>query len=733
MTPIPNPPDEVTIMKTAIIALLAVGLAHSVSGQPDDPCFNYASDHLRGIGALDGVASARSAAVRGSLAAVGAWDEGLVLVDLTDPAVPVEIGRIDTPGYVRSTAIANGLVYAVDAAGLGLMVVDPAAAGGPALLGSLPLGGPGYGLTIAGDRAYVANGSLGLHAVDVADPSAPGLLFTEPTFSARDCAVSGALLVLADGSAGLKLIDPAAAAGARVVGQLALNGQAHGVAVSGGVAWVAGWSGGLHAVDVADPAAPLRLATAGLPAGLALDVTMHQGMVLVAGGTGGLHVFDPTLPAAPALVGTMGLSVRDVAKVAGDGDLVCVADAALGLRVALGRGPLAVPRHYAVAAANLERFTWHGDQLYGFLYPEPYTYNLHHLDVTDPRSPVISGILTFTSFLDGAAQIDNAVGYASRDRVRAYMTSGPPTTNSSSLLGQPLGEMISHENTAIVATGTGFATLTLNPVEVLAERSTGSCHSLTVEGDNLHALTEDYLRHYDIVDPTWPQPQAILLLSPMPRWVRAAGPARVATLTQDGVLDVYTSPYGGPITRVGGLAGPFGAPIGFESRGTTACILVADGFALVDLSDPADPVLIVQQTGLAMGTLKQCALTDQYLVLASDEGLRLLSLPCDLTLSRVGEAAPAMPAGVSAQPNPFNPRTNIRFELAQRTGARLAVFDLAGRRVRTLLGGEPLRAGPHSVAWTGDDDRGRSLASGVYLLRLEAGGRIESSRVTLLR
>lgn len=720
-------------MKSTIAILLALCLAHSALGQPATPCFNYASDYLRGIGVLDGMATARSVAVSGSLAAVGAWDEGLILVDLSDPAAPVEIGRIDTPGYVRSTAIAGGLVYAVDAAGLGLMVVDPAAVGGPALVGSLLLGGPGYGLTIAGDRAYVADGSLGLHAVDIADPAAPNLLFTEPTFSARGCAVSGAYLVVADGSAGLKIVDPSAAAGSRVVGQLGLNGQAYAVTVADGVAWVAGWNGGLLVFDVADPAAPQHLASVGLPAGLALDVTMHQGMILVATGPAGLHVYDPALPAAPALVGTMLLSVRDAVRVAGDADLVCIADAALGLRVALGRAPLEVPQQYAVAAPNLERFTWHGDQLYGFLYPEPYRFNLHHLDITNPLSPVVSGVLTFTTFLEGVAQTGNAVGYASQNLVRAYMTSGPPTTNFSPPLSQPLGEIISHENTAIVATGTGFATLTLNPVGLLAEVATGSCHSLTVEGDNLHILTENHLRHFDVVDPTWPQPYATLLLSPMPRWVRAAGPARAATLTDDGVLDVYDSPYGGPITRTGGLVGPFGAPIGFESRGTIACILATDGFALVDLSDPADPRLVVRQTQLAMGTLKQCAFTDQYLVLASDEGLRLLPLPCDLTLSPVGDEVAAAPAVVSAHPNPFNPRTNIRFELDRRTGVRLAIFDLAGRRVRTLLGGGQLSAGRHDVAWTGDDDRGRSLPSGVYLLRLEAGQRTESSRVTLLR
>ena len=137
-------------MKTTIIILLAIGLSQSAAGQPADDCFNYDADHLRGIGALIGVDSAHSVAVAGALAAVAAWDEGLVLVDLANPEWPLEIGRIDTPGYVRSVAIAGGLVYAVDVGGLGLMVVDLARAQVT----------PGAGVGAGGGRGIVKLGIL---------------------------------------------------------------------------------------------------------------------------------------------------------------------------------------------------------------------------------------------------------------------------------------------------------------------------------------------------------------------------------------------------------------------------------------------------------------------------------------------------------------------------------------------------------------------------------------------
>jgi hypothetical protein len=71
-------------------------------------------------------------------------------------------------------------------------------------------------------------------------------------------------------------------------------------------------------------------------------------------------------------------------------------------------------------------------------------------------------------------------------------------------------------------------------------------------------------------------------------------------------------------------------------------------------------------------------------------------------------------------PNPFAASTNITFELTGRDQVRLAVFDVSGRRVKTLVN-EPLGAGEHSVPWNGRDDRGQQVAPGLYMYRLEAG------------
>ena len=64
--------------------------------------------------------------------------------------------------------------------------------------------------------------------------------------------------------------------------------------------------------------------------------------------------------------------------------------------------------------------------------------------------------------------------------------------------------------------------------------------------------------------------------------------------------------------------------------------------------------------------------------------------------------------------------------------ASVRVFDVAGRTVRTLLGGvQP--AGERMLAWDGRDDSGAQLSAGGYMLRLDAGGHSETRAVRLVR
>lgn len=84
------------------------------------------------------------------------------------------------------------------------------------------------------------------------------------------------------------------------------------------------------------------------------------------------------------------------------------------------------------------------------------------------------------------------------------------------------------------------------------------------------------------------------------------------------------------------------------------------------------------------------------------------------------------------EPNPFNPMTKIRFDLPKAGPVRVAIFDAAGRLVRTIVDGT-LPAGRYEMPWTGKDNSGRSVASGVYLLRMDAGVFSDRVKMTLVK
>jgi hypothetical protein len=89
----------------------------------------------------------------------------------------------------------------------------------------------------------------------------------------------------------------------------------------------------------------------------------------------------------------------------------------------------------------------------------------------------------------------------------------------------------------------------------------------------------------------------------------------------------------------------------------------------------------------------------------------------------------------SVQPNPFNPRTEILYQLSPRGAdgpVRLEIFDMAGRRVANMFQGRTT-PGEHSVAWLGLNDFGKPVESGVYFARLTTVEGMQGSKLVLLK
>ena len=195
-----------------------------------------------------------------------------------------------------------------------------------------------------------------------------------------------------------------------------------------------------------------------------------------------------------------------------------------------------------------------------------------------------------------------------------------------------------------------------------------------------------------------------------------------------------------PTAHQGGLlrvTDPSGAQIDVELDADTdidGSLPPAGAFQLTGFLSQYDP-----QTPPASASLHRDGLTPQSGGPGYFGGYRIRPRwRADLVGATAGTPDPITPLdnGVfhlsQNQPNPFNPVTRIAFRLGQAGPARLRVFSIDGRLVRTLVDG-PLSAGEQGVTWDGRDDDGRALPSGLYLYAFEAAGQRQTRKMLMTK
>jgi len=144
----------------------------------------------------------------------------------------------------------------------------------------------------------------------------------------------------------------------------------------------------------------------------------------------------------------------------------------------------------------------------------------------------------------------------------------------------------------------------------------------------------------------------------------------------------------------------------------------------------------------AMIPAQPSATTVDYYIHAVDESNRREGMPraepaawysFEVVLPAAGvdeDGAPAAGSIAGVAPNPFRASTAISFELLFDETVSLAVHDLQGSRVRTLLDGR-IAGGKHEIAWDGTNDSGLRAAAGVYFFNLRAAGVAYTRKVVL--
>jgi hypothetical protein len=124
------------------------------------------------------------------------------------------------------------------------------------------------------------------------------------------------------------------------------------------------------------------------------------------------------------------------------------------------------------------------------------------------------------------------------------------------------------------------------------------------------------------------------------------------------------------------------------------------------------------------------AVRAQKLVVGGMNG-EALSIESETSLKQ----APELPVEFSLKqnyPNPFNPGTQIDFSIPQTSQVRITIYNMLGQEVRTLFAGQ-MKRGSQTLPFDGKDASGKSLSSGIYLCRMQAGTFDETKKMMLVK
>ena len=716
---------------------------------------------------------------------------GFAIFDVSIPAAPVLMSWLDTPGAAFGVALSGDHAFVADFSA-GVQVIDVSDPAAPAIVTTVATPGFAYDVTLAGPHLLVGHGH-GLLVVDVSDPLSPAVVGNLPT---KDRVVGidavGPLVAAAADSSGLLLVDLSVPAQPRLLSQLWLLESVIEVTIHGDRAFLSCPWYGLEVVDVADPMHPVLSFTVGqtgkpamsliagdllyvpdfnyglevfrlgpwFPPDIGTSPLEHAAQALAVDGSlaylptgsgpqGWLEIYDVGSGGAPALLGTVATLPFPQAVVAAGG--LAYVGGATGIQVfdvSDPRNPAA--RSTLALPGGADALVLGPPGLLLALNWGEWNSTFYTVGVADPAAPAILGSLLLAWSLEdmdyglGRAYVHGAPGILVVDVTRPE---APVLTGERSVraLDMELALPAAGGGRAPLAYLIGIGELAVADLSdpdapvVIGSVNGPFADRLARQGRHLYASGRG-LSVYDLAIPDRPA----LIGGSAAEAGRSLLAIRAATgqLIQAGRAGGFASPYGLAV-----LPGQCDAPGPIEL--TMRAAQVAGGIEITWFPGGHD-LVAVRILRAPSPAADQVPLTPDWLA-ASGPG-RFVDRSAEpgipyfywlATLDRAGSvstfgpvsAAAGAPAlALSLRPNPCGARDRVEvdFALPVRCKVHLDVIDTAGRWVKRLVADE-LDAGPHGVAWDGTNDRNLVVASGRYVLRLNAGGRVETASLVRLR
>jgi len=230
----------------------------------------------------------------------------LVILDMSNPPKPVEVGRINIPAMLIGIDVKGNYAYLADKKN-GLRVVDVSDPTNPKEIGFYDLPGITFRVNVAGNYAFVTNSSKGLCVIDISDPEKPKEVSENNAYiNALGVSVVGKYAYIANRHDGLRVLDVSNPSNPHEVGSYDLQSMTQEVYIYGQYAYVTCSSledqgkeeNSLNIVDISDPAKPKQTGKYSI-AGYVNGFQVLGKYVYIANYFGGFHIVDISDPTNP--------------------------------------------------------------------------------------------------------------------------------------------------------------------------------------------------------------------------------------------------------------------------------------------------------------------------------------------------------------------------------------------------------------------------------------------------
>ncbi|NTV03357.1 hypothetical protein HGA89_00375 [bacterium] len=715
-----------------------------------------------------------SGAIEGDYAYVNSSGAGLRVFDFSNPAYPVYVGTSGVSSGASDVAIAGDVAYVAE--GTAMRVLNLTVPYAPTLITTfLPGSLAPRAIAVAGDYVFIADYAGALKVINVATPAGPvavGSCALSDICYRLGLAVSGDNAFVANYSAGLKVINIYNLAAPAVVGTCAVPGFARDVAVDGDYAYVAAHADGLQVISIANPAAPVIVGS-GETAGTAVAVAVTGDRVLVADYTSGLSVFDVTTPSVPVLAATRpgyaeGLTVcGDIALMHGSSTLaVQIYERSVDTGAGLGRSAAIASVAGDIVRARLvstqtDSIKWEasvnaggswvelpGDDAWAkfaspgaaLIWRSNHVYSKYHVNPTCSELQI--EWLCQAAVIDAVSDIPGDQG--GQVRVQ-FSRSGYDFADESA---QPVASYYLWRRVDDPPTLKALAGAAAPPAA--AERAAPAglpllewCGRQVLRASDAAALGSFPAGTWEIVGSA-PGVQRDQYLSAVPTLVdsTAAGTAWTVFMvtahsTIPSVWYASAPDSGYSIDNLAPSApGGFTVAYGADNDLTwQPCDSEDFDYFRIYRGEvqgfPADPAHLLHAT-VATAWSDGGGYDSFYRISAVDFAGNESEVVAPTSTTGVRDPGVTRLTLYPNQPNPFNPQTTLKCDVPVDGRVTLRVYDIRGAMIRTLIDAD-LPRGNHQATWDGRDSSGRGLASGSYFARLEAGGRVETVRMSLVR